>query len=193
MASLKGLLDAGVVVRHLSIGEYLVTQEPMLVSTVLGSCVSVTFFHPHSGLAAIFHAMLPSHGSASPLRKNELGKFVETAIPTILDAYQAAGVRPKQIEAKLFGGAFTIEPERKSAVRDIVDVGAKNVEAAKRLLKQFGMNASKENILGPSGRKILFYTATGDVWLKFLNASRQAEDAAQNAKEQEALEGLDKA
>jgi chemotaxis protein CheD len=193
MASLKGLLDSGVQVRHLSIGEYLITQEPMLVSTVLGSCVSVTFFHPGTSLAAIFHAMLPFQTGSPPPRKNELGKFVETAIPAIIEVYKTAGVRLGQVETKLFGGAFTIYPERKGAVRDIVDVGAKNVESAKRLLKQFGMNASKENILGASGRKILFYTGTGDVWLKYLNGEREGLEAAQKTQAQSGQEARIKA
>lgn len=169
MASLKELMSAGVPVRLLGIGEYFLTQEICLVSTVLGSCVSVTFFHKPSAMAAIFHAMLPSKAMVKGYTTAEVGKFVDTAIPTILHAYEAAGVRPDQIETKLFGGAFTIEPERKGLVRDIVDVGAKNVEIAKRLLRTYGMALSKENILGANGRKIFFYTGSGEVWLKYLD------------------------
>jgi len=169
MSSLKTLLDAGVPLWHLKIGEYLVTEEPIMVSTVLGSCVSVTFFHEPSQLAAIFHAMLPSQQLHREASLKEPGKFVDTAIATILGEFSAHGVRTVQIQTKLFGGAFTIDPDRKTAIRNIVDVGAKNVEIARQLLESHGLAPLKENILGQRGRKIFFYTATGDVWLKYLS------------------------
>ena len=43
-------------------GELLICREPHEVTTVLGSCVSITMFNARLGLAAICHAMLPSPG-----------------------------------------------------------------------------------------------------------------------------------
>ncbi|MFW5734040.1 MAG: hypothetical protein ACOCWR_03170, partial [Oceanidesulfovibrio sp.] len=47
----KKLLDSGLTLEHLKISECLVTSRDCLVTTVLGSCVSVTFFSPRPMLA----------------------------------------------------------------------------------------------------------------------------------------------
>ena len=44
---------------YLKSGEIYFTEEPVIVLTVLGSCVSVTLFHRRLGYSAICHGLLP--------------------------------------------------------------------------------------------------------------------------------------
>ncbi|NCC26259.1 MAG: hypothetical protein EOM25_13860, partial [Deltaproteobacteria bacterium] len=44
---------------YLQLGQCIFTGDKMIISTVLGSCVGGTFFHAPTGLAAMFHSMLP--------------------------------------------------------------------------------------------------------------------------------------
>jgi len=162
------LRDAGISTMHLSIGETIITTMPAMIDTVLGSCVSVTFFHAPSAMAAIFHALLPSRDSMhiSKALHDTTSRFVDSAIDAILARFAKLHVRPANIEVKLFGGSFCIAPGQRGPLRAIVDVGAKNVLMARTQLARHGCRISKENVLGNQGRKLIFYTATGDVWIK---------------------------
>jgi chemotaxis protein CheD len=82
--------------------------------------------------------------------------------------YRQLEIPRRQITVKLFGGGFTIQPERKRLIRDVVDVGKKNVDMARLKLAEHGLEVVSENVLGERGRKVFFYTGTGEVWMKIV-------------------------
>lgn len=155
---------------HLRIGEGILAVRPALIATVLGSCVSATFFHPASRTGAIFHAMLPtvegtSDGASTPC------KYVDAAIETLLGQFARRGIHSSELVVKLFGGAFTMNAEEKQRLRCIVDVGGRNVEVARRTLLSYGLEPHSEHILGDRGRKLFFHSGTGEVWVRLLRRS----------------------
>lgn len=160
----QDLLRAGLPLAHLKIGECIVSTRPLLVSTVLGSCVSVCFHHPASGAGAMFHAMLPTLAMARDAKP--CCKFVDSAMDLIVIRLGRLGVPLAGVECKLFGGGFTIQPERKEHLRHVVDVGGKNVEAARKALAERGLRVLSEDVLGNFGRKLFFATHTGQVWMR---------------------------
>jgi len=141
---------------HLRPGELLVTRQPQLVVTVLGSCVAVTMFEPITGLAAICHAMLaaPPPAAGAVLRSF---RYMNHALPSMIDSFRRAGVAPERVEVKLFGGASVLR------VGGGPCVGAANLAAARRLLRESRFGIRAENTGGGRGCKILFNTATGEV------------------------------
>ncbi len=155
---------------HLRIGEGIVARRPAIIATVLGSCVSATFFHRPTGLAGIFHAMLPSAEGSRDFDCNPC-KYVDTAVEAVLAHFIRKGVPVIEIETKLFGGAFSMNTEEKSLVRTLVDVGGRNVQVARDLLRDRGLVVSGEHVLGERGRKLLFHAGTGEVWVKLLRRS----------------------
>jgi len=167
-SSLPGpLRDSDLPNVHLRIGEGIVTAGDMLISTVLGSCVSVSFFHAGSGLAGIFHAMLPEHAGYKDAGKTPC-KFVDSAILLIYEQFRRRGVANRDMEIKLFGGAFSMGQGGPASARSLVDVGSRNVEVARVMLGRLGLSVSRENVLGDRGRKLVFDTRSGEIWLKML-------------------------
>ncbi len=165
----RRLIEANVPVVHLKIGECIITSDPVLISTVLGSCVSVTFHHPATGMAAMFHAMLPDLERATREPRNACN-FVDAAIERILRAYERKPVPMSEVTVKLLGGACTMRPQGEDFIASSLDVGRKNVEQAKAKLAEWGLKIASEHILGAEGRKVLFYTLTGDVWVRSVRA-----------------------
>ena len=160
------LLASGLHVVHLKISECVVTRKTCVVSTVLGSCVSVTFHHPGTRLSAMFHAMLPASRNAEA--EAAPGKFVDSAIRRIMAQFDGAGVPYNEIQIKLFGGAYAVLNSGDERVRDLVDVGAKNVAMAREHLARLRLTVQREDVLGSVSRKVLFHTGTGEVWLQYL-------------------------
>lgn len=151
---------------YLKPGELAVAERPALVSTVLGSCVAVTLFSPRLGVGAICHAMLPvaaagQHGF----------KFVDTSLAHMLGSFERLGVTKRELVAKLFGGADMFEAVRPS---NTPTVGWQNVLAAKSILQREGLHLSASDTGGQQGRKLLFYSHTGEVLLKRLAPTKPA-------------------
>ncbi|HWQ09731.1 MAG TPA: chemotaxis protein CheD [Holophaga sp.] len=142
-----------------------VYNRPTMAHTVLGSCVAVTFFVPRHGLSGIFHALLP-RAMEYRLHTPEATpyKFVDTAITNIVSRLTRRGVRLSEIECKVFGGASALFAEDMS-------VGRRNVEVAFATLAELGLRVAASNVGGERGRKIVFATSSGEIFVRLLNNS----------------------
>lgn len=156
---------------HLSPGHWIVTREPQIVVTVLGSCVAVTMFDRGSGLAAICHAMLAEPHPTTRLHDGDPARFryMTEVLPAMVGAFRRAGILPQTVEVKVFGGGNVIGESR---AQDPNWIGGANVAAARRLLEDASLVVVAENTGGRCGSKILFNTATGAVLHKHLRNPR---------------------
>jgi chemotaxis protein CheD len=157
----------GLPVVHVNIGDCAFSTRPLLFTTVLGSCVSATFHHPGRKAGGMFHAMLPD----ASLRRRGSGAppctFADLAVSNLLERFRAAGMPPDELTVKLFGGANTMQPGN-APVREMLDVGRRNVEVALAVLAGNGIVPVARDVLGGMGRKLYFSTLTGEVWLSYL-------------------------
>ena len=72
------------------------------------------------------------------------------------------GVACSEIECKVFGGASALFAEE-------ISVGRKNVETAFATLSELGLRVAASNVGGVAGRKIVFSTSTGEIFVRMLN------------------------
>jgi chemotaxis protein CheD len=153
---------------YLKPGELYIGKTPVRITTVLGSCVSITMFHHRSQSAAICHALMPTwSGKMQPEAEGiENFKYVNLIIPEMLRHIQKHGVPLKEIEVKLFGGADTFRDGIKRT--QIPSVGAQNAATAMRMIESIGLYLKVADTGGPWGRKIIFCTRTGEVLMKYL-------------------------
>lgn len=164
---MQGLLDTypDHRLKFLNVGQGGIFECPTMAHTVLGSCVSVTFFVPSRCLAGIFHALLPR---AEEYRLHDQDtspyKFVDTAIRTIFARLDRRGITRTEIECKVFGGASALFAEEMS-------VGRRNVETAFNTLAELGLRVAASNVGGERGRKIVFATGTGEIFVKLLRSN----------------------
>ncbi len=151
---------------YLKPGEMYFTTEQAIVTTVLGSCVSVTMFHRQQAIGAICHGLLPRCGEIKSCDGECLEglKYVECAIRRMIRRFDSSGVMRSDIEVKLFGGAdmFGVKKGDTSALT----VGRENIVIAKSVIEADGLRITASDTGGSNGRKILFYTHTGDVYVK---------------------------
>lgn len=162
----------GLPVEHLRIGECIFTRREVVISTVLGSCVSATFFHPPTKAAGMFHAMLPYFAMARGDGLRPCG-YADSAVDLLLERFTRLGIRPAELSVKLFGGANIMQastPDLDAAL----DVGRKNVESARAALARHGVRIAREHVLGGSGRKVYLCTADGRTWLRSISATDYA-------------------
>lgn len=150
-------------------GDLAVADRPSLLVTILGSCIAVTLWDVRTHRAAMCHAVLPEPGP----REDDGGpaRYVEPAIVSLLDDFRRAGARRAELEVKLFGGGEVLAVSE-GALRRVPSVGALNVRKAREVLGREGLPLAAEDVGGVRGRKILFNTRTGEVFLKRLAEPR---------------------
>ncbi|MBU0479585.1 MAG: chemotaxis protein CheD [Proteobacteria bacterium] len=144
--------------------------SPACVSTVLGSCVTLTMLVRRLELASVCHAQLPyckTPGSCATTC-SEKYKFVDCAITRMLESFTGCGAALSEIEIKIFGGADGIRGDTPGG--QSIRIGKMNIEAAIRTLRQRELKPVSGDVGGSRGRKIYFLTPTGDVWSKKLSA-----------------------
>lgn len=163
----RGLTLDEIQLFHLPPGQLMVLRQGGVVSTVLGSCVAVTMFHRESETAAICHAMLASPGASEvpQVGDERRYRFMELALPAMIDLYRRVGVAGDELEVKVFGGANVI---RGIGDNDMLGIGRTTLETTRRLLAEAGLTVAAENTGGRRGRKILFNAGTGEVFHKYL-------------------------
>lgn len=180
MAHPPCLARSGLPLGHVSIGDCAFALKPVILTTVLGSCVCVTFHHPGRKAGGMFHAMLPDKG----LRRSSGTRactFADLAVAAMLERFCEAGMVPAELTVKIFGGANTMEAGYGSSNLDMLDVGRKNVNTALAALAANGLAPSSSDVLGAVGRKLFFSTATGEVWLSHLTPALARKAQARKA------------
>ncbi len=101
-------------------GECYVTAEPLMLVTVLGSCVSVCLRDRSSGLGGMNHFMLPGDTGVQGLLSNS-GRYGVHAMDLLINGLMRRGGQRRHFEAKVFGGG--------SVLKNLsADVGQRNVE-----------------------------------------------------------------
>lgn len=137
------------------------------IRTLLGSCVSITLWHPRMKVGAMSHFLLPTRSAGRELTELD-GRYGDEAMQLIVQELRAAGVPPAQCQAKVFGGG-NMFPELAAAVSGAALVGQRNGEAARALLQAHGIGIVSESLFGIGYRQIIFEVGTGDVWAYQVN------------------------
>lgn len=153
--------------KYLSPGQVIVTDEDTPIWTLLGSCISIIFYHRASHLTGVSHAQLPNPSTEENCfekcpdpcyRENSnQNKFVTCSTRYMYNEFISKNILPHNIEVYLIGGSsvINIQIDGKSAV------GFKNIEAAKKILSTLKLKITEENTGGKSPRTLQFAPSTG--------------------------------
>lgn len=145
-------------------GELIIAKKPTVVTTILGSCVTITFFNPRLQIGAICHAMQPT--APSNVEESDRFKYVDCSINHMLEKMHDFGLKTQEIDVKVFGGANMFSQQK---TPNVLDIGKQNITSAIKTLENYKMRVVASNVLGKTGRKLLFHTHSGEVYLKRFN------------------------
>jgi chemotaxis protein CheD len=139
-------------------GEYHATGEGTIITTVLGSCVSVCLYDALHGVGGMNHYLLP--GEALPDGKANSGsaRYGRAAMELLLQHLLALGAERSQLTAKIFGAGRVMDR--------LSDVGRQNADFAVRFLNEQKIRIAAVDVGDVWPRKICFSPATGQVFVK---------------------------
>jgi len=135
----------------IGIGEYRVGSFQMM-TIGLGSCIGLTLYDDSLKVGAMVHIMLPESAG----RQDRPGKYADTAIPLLLKELGALGCKNRSLVAKMAGGACMFEYFGTN-----LNIGERNAEKVRALLKEHNIPLIKEDVGGKVGRSVTFHPASG--------------------------------
>lgn len=152
-------------------GELYVGSEPVIIKTVLGSCISVCLHDKIKCLGGANHYLLPysKDDANNPLN------YGETSIVELIDLVLREGGEKRNLVAQLVGGC-AMQPD------PVIDVGQANIILARKVLQEHSIPIIFEDVGGNSGRVICFNPRTNEL---------QIRKAGANAKEEKNLQKED--
>ncbi len=148
-------------------GEYYVTTNDELITTVLGSCVSACIRDPLFGIGGMNHFMLPANkrDDASQWGNNAISaatRYGNFAMEHLINGILGNGGLRKNLEVKIFGGGRIISK--------MTDVGINNINFVREYIETESLNLVAENVGDIYPRKIMYDPKTGKVKMKKLRS-----------------------
>lgn len=139
-------------------GEFFVSQEPMIVYTVLGSCISVCMRDPVTGVGGMNHFMLPEPKHAGHDSWGDSTRYGSYAMESLINEILKRGGLKSRLEIKLFGAGRIYDGH--------IDVGANNAKWVIGYLKSEGLATVKTDLGDVFPRKVYYFTDSGRVLMK---------------------------
>ncbi|MDO9106486.1 MAG: chemoreceptor glutamine deamidase CheD [Methylovulum sp.] len=153
----------GIIAAKILPGEYYVTKENELITTVLGSCISACIRDKESGIGGMNHFMLPVTTSDKLKHGNEAvvgnaTRYGNYAMEHLINTILSNGGKRKNLEVKVFGGGKIIPT--------LTDVGIKNIDFVLDYIDTEGLHLLSQDLGDIYPRKIIYFPKTGKVGMK---------------------------
>lgn len=129
------------------------------VETVLGSCVTITLWHPPLKLGGLCHFMLPTR--LRDVQQSLDGRYGEEAALWLKRQARVSGLDIRDCEVKLFGGSRALV-----GTKAHLGVGARNICFAEDFLRAEGVSVVSSDLGGQGHRYLRFDLSNGDVWVR---------------------------
>lgn len=126
----------------------------------LGSCIGVCAFDSSQGIAGLAHIMLPEAFDKGHVDK--LGKFADTGVPELLRQMAELGANTRRLQIAIVGGAQVFKFGTPGTAPKM-DIGARNIEAVQKALKEAGLSIQSKDVGGNLGRTVTLEVNTGTV------------------------------
>jgi len=153
------------------IGGLRASREPLVIDTVLGSCIAACLYDPEARIGGMNHFMLPE--GVDPKNPNS-SRYGVHAMELLISDLMRLGASRSRFRAKIFGGGHVLKI-RESAK----GVPQRNIEFVRRFLTGEQIPVVKEDLGGYQPRRVLFHTDTNKVFMRYLGqqeAERTAEE-----------------
>ncbi len=148
---MNGCNEVEVYKYHLQPGYIYTSEEPTVVSAVVGSCVAVCLYDRRKSFGGMNHYLLPRAGRGA----RTTAQFGDVATPVLIRMMLKHGCRIEDMEAQVYGGGSRFAHDRSG-------VGRQNVKVARKILKKNGIPVVSEDVGGNKGRRIIFHTMTNE-------------------------------
>ena len=137
------------------------TDDAVLTTSGLGSCIGVGIYDDVSGSAGLVHVMLPT---AEDIDDGNRAKFADTGVEALVEALEDAGASRGSMRAKMAGGSDMLDFSESGS-----SIGSRNAKQVRATLEEFDIPLVGEDVGGDHGRSLKLDAGTGDLVVKSAN------------------------
>ncbi len=158
--------------------------EKQTVKTILGSCISIIFYHPQTRASGVSHALLPSDlynyvcerckVCCKRTKDHSSFKYVSCAIYHLYTQFEVMRIPHSEIVVKIFGGANVFTSAN-------IDVGSKNIQKTNEILEELKLTVTSSDTGGEVGRMISFSSEDGNVVVRKYKSKSKKHQKRKNA------------
>lgn len=132
-------------------GEFFVANSPMVLTTVLGSCIAACIYDPVKGYGGMNHFMLPASRSQGDMgRSLRYGLF---AMEQLINELMKHGSQRENMQVKLTGGG--------DMMRGFSSIGQQNIDFINQYAVDEGLNVLASDLGGDQARRVAFFPTEG--------------------------------
>ena len=145
------------------VGDIHVSDRPVEIKTILGSCISACMFDPSTHIGGMNHFLLPGELDSSDLST----RYGINAMEMLINEMMKFGANRIHLRAKAFGGADIFQTNHK-----LMMVGKKNIRFIRDFLATEKIPLVGERLGGNAGLIIHYYARTFEVFVKPIPTDR---------------------
>ena len=138
---------------YLKPGYLFVNKERSIISTVLGSCISICLYDKLKKYGGMNHYIFPERQKNDPMST----KFGNVAIIQLLKCFIDLASQKKDLVAHIIGGAH-LEDNLNSN-----EIAQHNIVIARKILKKQRIKIISEYTGGVAGRKVIFISEFNEI------------------------------
>jgi len=138
-------------------GEYFVSNEEVVIMTVLGSCIAACIWDNKAQVGGMNHFMLPDGDS-----DDAFGRYGSYAMELLINEMLKSGARRESMQAKIFGGGQVMH------TFTTMNVGERNTQFVLDYLQTERIPVVSKDVLDIYPRKVCFFPVTGKAMVKRL-------------------------
>ncbi|WDP92701.1 MAG: chemotaxis protein CheD [Desulfobacter sp.] len=139
-------------------------EKPTVISTVLGSSVSVSLYDKRLKTGGMNHFLFPHAGTG----QKTTALYGNIAVPVLIRMMMENGSKRAHLEAQIFGGAFNQEISP-------MDIGRDNLRTARDILTRKQIKIVSEDVGGIKGRKVVFNTNSYEIGILKVDRLRESD------------------
>lgn len=150
---------------HVVQGEFYFTGDPNVVlTTLLGSCVSACLHDPVSRIGGMNHFLLPGDAVDGRRGSTAAMRYGVHAMELLINGLLQHGAHRNRLEAKLFGGSRMLD--------GLTDIGSQNAGFAEQFLCQERIAFTGGSLRGERGRWVQFQPSNGRARQKLIEREK---------------------
>jgi chemotaxis receptor (MCP) glutamine deamidase CheD len=142
-------------------GDVTTSLEPVVLQTLLGSCVAVCLWDPVLRVGGMNHFLLPE-GRLDP----DNSRYGVNAMELLINSLMKLGCDRYRLVAKAFGGASVFASLTQRST------GEMNTAFVRKFLSDEGIPLAAQRLGGAHGVQVRFSTATGEVLVRSVDGSK---------------------
>lgn len=157
-------------------GDYMASDEPIVLQTLLGSCVAACLYDPVNRVIGMNHFLLAGTNGlhSQRLMESSAGYYGIHAMELLINAMLKLGASRFELKAKMFGGANVLAHYCNDLKRDVT-VGEANSEFLMRFLETEKIPLIAADIGGSVGRIIQFSAVDFSVRMRTVSHQQESQ------------------